>query len=53
MVLLRLFSVPASGMKRKPAVEEVAFGEMDVGDCLLMLGNCYHGAGANVTAVTF
>jgi ectoine hydroxylase-related dioxygenase (phytanoyl-CoA dioxygenase family) len=39
--------------QRKPAVEEVTYGEMDIGDSLLMLGNCYHGAGANVTANSF
>ncbi|KAJ5786939.1 uncharacterized protein N7503_012151 [Penicillium pulvis] len=38
---------------RKPSVDEVSYGEMDTGDALLMLGNCYHGAGANVTSDSF
>jgi hypothetical protein len=38
---------------RKPTVDEVSYGEMDTGDALLMLGNCYHGAGANVTNDSF
>ncbi|KAJ6078290.1 hypothetical protein N7467_008043 [Penicillium canescens] len=39
--------------ERKPAVEELAYGEMDVGESLLILGNRCHGAGANVTADCF
>lgn len=35
---------------RKPDPSEITYGEMDPGDALLMLGNCYHGAGANSTA---
>lgn len=35
--------------ERKPSVEEVVYAEMDIGDCTLMLGNVYHGAGTNAT----
>lgn len=35
--------------KRKPREDEVTYGEMEAGDAILMLGNCYHGAGANKT----
>jgi ectoine hydroxylase-related dioxygenase (phytanoyl-CoA dioxygenase family) len=34
---------------RKPDPSEVCYAEMDIGDCTLMLGNVYHGAGANQT----
>jgi ectoine hydroxylase-related dioxygenase (phytanoyl-CoA dioxygenase family) len=34
---------------RKPEISEVTYAEMDIGDCTLMLGNVYHGAGSNVT----
>lgn len=39
--------------ERKPDPADVVYGEMEAGDALLMLGNCYHGAGANVTADQF
>jgi len=39
--------------ERKPDPKDVVYGEMDAGDALFMLGNCYHGAGANVTADQF
>lgn len=39
--------------ERKPDVSEVCYAEMDVGDCTLMLGNVYHGAGANKTKDQF
>lgn len=39
--------------ERKPHPSEVTYGEMDPGDALLMLGNTYHGAGANVTTDEF
>lgn len=35
--------------ERKPREDEVTYGEMDPGDALLVLGNTYHGAGANQT----
>ena len=35
--------------ERKPREDEVTYGEMDAGDALLVLGNTYHGAGANRT----
>ncbi|KAE8353387.1 hypothetical protein BDV28DRAFT_148122 [Aspergillus coremiiformis] len=35
--------------ERKPREDEVTYGEMDAGDALLVLGNTYHGAGANQT----
>lgn len=34
---------------RKPELSEVTYAEMDPGDCTLMLGNVYHGAGSNTT----
>jgi ectoine hydroxylase-related dioxygenase (phytanoyl-CoA dioxygenase family) len=34
---------------RKPELSEVTYAEMDIGDCTLMLGNVYHGAGSNNT----
>jgi ectoine hydroxylase-related dioxygenase (phytanoyl-CoA dioxygenase family) len=34
---------------RKPDPTEVTYAEMDIGDCTLMLGNVYHGAGTNAT----
>jgi ectoine hydroxylase-related dioxygenase (phytanoyl-CoA dioxygenase family) len=39
--------------QRKPEVSEVTYAEMDIGDCTLMLGNIYHGAGANTTKDEF
>jgi len=39
--------------ERKPQPEECTYGEMDPGDAVLMLGNCYHGAGANTIADEF
>jgi ectoine hydroxylase-related dioxygenase (phytanoyl-CoA dioxygenase family) len=38
---------------RKPDPSEVCYAEMDIGDCTLMLGNVYHGAGANQTTDEF
>lgn len=34
---------------RKPLPSECTYGEMEPGDAVIMLGNCYHGAGANST----
>lgn len=38
---------------RKPSPQECTYGEMSPGDAVFMLGNCYHGAGANVTESDF
>lgn len=39
--------------KRKPLESECTYGELDPGDGILMLGNVYHGAGANKTTNVF
>lgn len=35
--------------ERKPRVDECTYGDMEPGDALFVMGNCYHGAGANTT----
>lgn len=39
--------------ERKPRPDECTYGEMNPGDGVLMLGNCYHGAGGNSTTDEF
>lgn len=39
--------------ERKPQVEECTYGEMDPGDAVFVMGNTYHGAGANSTSDEF
>jgi hypothetical protein len=39
--------------ERKPKMEECTYAEMDPGDCVFVMGNCYHAAGGNTTADEF
>ena len=40
--------------QRKPVYpEEVTYAEMEPGDGVFILGNCYHAAGANITEDSF
>lgn len=37
------------GPERAPEVYEAVPAELEIGDCLMFLGNTYHGGGANTT----
>ena len=39
--------------ERKPEHNEATYAEMDIGDCTLMMGHTYHGAGGNSTKDQF